>query len=355
MIIQGPNPELTTLQVIGDEIKASLDAAPKNAIFRATVGYISDSGVTRLESSLKKIISQNGTVEVIVGLNQISKKSINALATLYNICGGIGVFVFWNPDINVTFHPKCYLYKKPRGGKIYIWIGSSNFTAQGLFSNYECNLHFVLSPKKDVAFITQIEDYFKKIRESDYCHTVDLARLTQFKSLKGIPRGEKPANDSPKIKKQIKNILGIKPNVTLPQNAFVMTLSKNDIDGKRWEPYFLIPLAAIQSNNAFWHWPLTKSQGSKYPSITIKANITVGQKKVAENRRIYFVKGKSELRFVSPIIYNLGLNFLGSILLAQKKNYSYQIEIIDKTDQRFPLLLKHATNVASNQKMWGYV
>ena len=354
MKIQGPNPELVGLEIIGDEIRKSLDSAPKNTIFRATVGYISDSGMAQLKAALKRIITQSGTVEVIVGLNQVSKRSIKALATLYKICGGIGVFVFWNPNINVTFHPKCYLIKTPKRGKIYAWIGSSNFTKQGLFSNYECNLHLVLEPKKDGPLITQIEDYYSKIRNSPYCYALDLARLSQLKTVKGIPSGEKPIVDSPKINDQIKNIFGLKPQVTLPKKAFVMTLSKNDIDGKRGEPYFLVPTAAMQKNNAFWGWPLTKSAASKYPSSAIRAKITVGQNTITENRRIYYVGGRQELRFVSPMIYKLGLSFLGCILLMQHKKHVYQIEVIDKQDQRLAGLLKHATHVASSQKMWGY-
>ncbi|MBA7613733.1 hypothetical protein ES703_20989 [subsurface metagenome] len=354
MKIQGPNPELVGLEIIGDEIRKSLDSAPKNAIFRATVGYISDSGMSQLGTSLKRIITQGGTVEVIVGLNQVSKRSIKALATLYNICGGIGVFVFWNPNINVTFHPKCYLLKIPKSGRIYAWIGSSNFTKQGLFSNYECNLYLVLEPKKDGLLITQIEDYYSKIRNSPYCYALDSARLSQLKTVKGIPSGEKPIVDSPKINDQIKNIFGLKPQVTLPKKAFVMTLSKNDIDGKRGEPYFLIPIAAMQKNEAFWGWPLTKSAASKYPSSAIQAKIKVGQNTITENRRIYYVAGRQELRFVSPTIYKLGLSFLGAILLMQHKKHVYHIEVIDKQDQRFAGLLKHATHVASSQKIWGY-
>lgn len=354
MKIQGPNPELVGLEIIGDEIRKSLDSAPKGAIFRATVGYISNSGVIKLGRSLKKIITQGGTVEVIVGLNQVSKRSVKALGTLYNICGGVGIFVFWNPDIKVTFHPKCYLLKTPKIGKTYAWIGSSNFTKQGLFSNYECNLYLVLEPKKDGLLITQIEDYYSKIRSSPYCYALDLASLNQLKTVKGIPSGEKPIVDSPKINDQLKDIFGVKPPVTLPKKAFIMTLSKNDIDGKRGDPYFLVPIAAMQKNKAFWGWPLTKSAASKYPSSVIKAQITVGQNTTTENRRIYYVGGRRELRFVSPTIYKLGLSFLGSILLVRRKKHLYQIEVVGKQDQRFARLLKHATNVASSQKIWGY-
>jgi HKD family nuclease len=354
MKIIGPNPASAELEVIGDEIRKSLDSAPKQTIFCATVGYISDSGMKRLKASLKKIIAQGGTVEVIVGLNQVSKRSLAALATLYNICSGIGVFVFWNPNINVTFHPKCYLLKPPKSGAIYVWIGSSNFTKQGLFSNYECNLHFVLDPKRDQSLISQIEDYYSKIRNSPYCHALDQGRLKRLATVRGIPSGEKPISTSPKINEQIKKIFGLKHRVTLPKNAFIMTLSKNDIAGKRWEPYFLIPMAAMQAAPSFWDWPLTEMTKSKYPKKDINAEISVGQRKTIENRRIYYVDGRKELRFVSPTIYKLGLSFSGSIVLIHKKNHKYHIDVVEKHDQRFAILLKYATQVASSQKLWGY-
>lgn len=354
MKIQGPNPELSDAEIIGVEIQKTLDSAPKRTLFRATVGYISDSGMKQMEASLKKIISQNGTVEVIVGLNQVSKKSIMALDTLHNICGGIGVFVFWNSNINVTFHPKCYMLTTPKNSKTFVWIGSSNFTKPGLFSNYECNLHLVLEPKKDSQLITQIENYYSKIRNSPYCHVLDMARLTQLKKVKGIPSGEKPTHTSPKINDQLKNIFDLKTKIPLPKKAFVMTLSKNDIDGKRGEPYFLVPISAKEENNAFWGWPLTQSSASVYPSSVIQAKIKVGQKVIMENRRIYFVPSKTELRFVSSTIYKLGLSFLGSLLLIQRKKQMYQIDVIGKEDRRFASLLKLAIHTASSQKMWGY-
>ena len=134
-----------------------------------------------------------------------------------------------------------------------------------------------------------------------------------------------------------------------------MTLSKNDIDSKRGEPYFLVPIAAMQINKAFWGWPLPKTSASKFPSSTIKAKIVVGKKAITENRRIYYVGGRQELRFVSPTIYKLGLPFLGSILIIKRKNHVYHLQVVDKQDQMFAGLLKHATHVASSQKMWGYI
>lgn len=355
MKIQGPNPELVELEIIGDEILKSLDMAPKNSIFRATVGYISDSAVKSFRKSLERIINEGGTVEIIVGLNQVSKRSIAALENLYNICNGIGVYVFWNPDINVTFHPKCYLLKNPKDDKLCIWIGSSNFTRQGLFSNYECNIHLVLESQKDKILIKQFEDYYAKLRESIYCHALADAKIKKLKGLKNIPRGEKPISLTPQISNDIKIIFGINESLTLPNNAFVMTLSKNDIDAKRFEPYFLIPIAALHVNKAFWGWPLPVTDKSKYPSKDIKASISVKNKITVENRRIYYVESRKELRFVSKKIYNLGLTFLGSIIMIIKNNDSYNIEVIGKNDYRFSALLKHTTQAASQQKLWGYI
>jgi hypothetical protein len=219
----------------------------------------------------------------------------------------------------------------------------------------------VLKPNSDGPLITQIEDYYSKVRNSTHCHALDSVRLSQLKMVKGIPRGEKPVVDSKKIDEQIKSIFGIKPQITLPKKAFIMTLAKNDIDGKRGEPYFLIPVLAKEKNKVFWGWPLPEPANLKHPSRKIQAKITVtdGQDTITENRRIYYFGKRQEFRFVSPKIYNLGMSFQGAFVMMvhhiHHGEHEYEIEIVGKQDKRFAELLKQATNVASHQKVWGYI
>lgn len=347
MNILGPNPTQKGYQTIGAEIKKALNAAPTSTIFRATVGYLSESGVNKLKPSLKRIIARGGTIEIIVGLNQVSTKSIRALTALNTICNGVGIFIFWNPDSNVTFHPKCYLISTRNGHLTNAWIGSSNFTKYGLFANYECNLHFA----KDAInkqFMQQIENYYSKIRTSPYCYHLNPTRLRSLQKIKQLPRGERPTTNTSQVHSDIKRIFGRKKDVA-PTGTFIMTLSKNDIDGKRWDPYFLIPTAAIARQRSFWHFPLRKGLNKQ-----ITAAITANNKQYRENRRIYYVDERQELRFVSPAIYKLGLAFLGAIAVIKWENGVYKIEVIQKHDPRFSGLLRRATRIASHQKRWGY-
>jgi HKD family nuclease len=352
--ILGPNPTINGCSVIGNELKTALANASKRSIFRSAVGYISDAGTNSIKPDLIKIISNGGSVEIIVGLNQVTQKSIKALGTLSTICAGVGIFVFWNPNLRVTFHPKCYLLKPPKSQTLKVWIGSSNLTQFGLYNNYECNLYFPLSQKNDKVFISEIEYFYSQIRNSPFCHAVDTNLLTQLKALKKLPQGEHPTPNSTVTDGELENIFNKKKELKIKSKTFVMTLAGNDISGKRGEPYFLIPLAATKGNTRFWGLPLKIPQGSTYPTKYIYATVKIKNSKTVENRRIYYVGGKTELRFVSPKIYNLGLSYVGSILTISKNKTGYNLEVFNKSSPKYSGLLKYASNIASNQKMWGY-
>ena len=57
------------------------------------------------------------------------------------------------------FHPKIYLFEG--GTKSALIIGSSNLTAQGLFSNIEASLLIKIDKDEDKEIITQIKKYYK--------------------------------------------------------------------------------------------------------------------------------------------------------------------------------------------------
>jgi HKD family nuclease len=355
MEIHGPNPNCPTIFPIGKTLTDVISKSPRGSIFRAAVGYISESGVSQISESLSKLIKQNGSTEIIIGLNQLTSSAIKASETLFNLCGQSGVYVQFGLNEKITFHPKIYWVSGNSKG-VHLWIGSSNFTGSGFNHNYECNLYVKIAPKTNESLIKEINDYFTSIRINTYCLPLTADLIAELKTLP-VSKSESPAQDlPPDVRKRLnllfKQRLNKRPKISKP--AFVMTLANNDVSGRRGEPYFLIPVIARDLLPNFWLWPFpTPAIG--FPNIKIQADIKIGPKNITENRRIYFVKDRTEFRFVSPTIYKLGQSFVGSLLLIEKMLSSYTLTIIPKTDKRFPVLVRYATNIASRQKTWGYI
>lgn len=100
--------------------------------FKFIVAYAKTSGVNRLLPSMTDFKAMGGTILGVVGIDQFNT-SYEALISLYNVCNEL--YIYHSEDPMKTFHVKAYSLD---GGNTH-WnaIGSNNFTAGGLFSNYE--------------------------------------------------------------------------------------------------------------------------------------------------------------------------------------------------------------------------
>lgn len=103
--------------------------------FIFSVAYAKTSGVNRLLPYMKDFKSNGGAIKAIVGIDQ-SNTSYEALKALCSVCDSL--FIYHSEDFTSTFHVKAYLLSGTRGN--WIAIGSNNFTAGGLFSNYEASM-----------------------------------------------------------------------------------------------------------------------------------------------------------------------------------------------------------------------
>ena len=100
--------------------------------FMFTVAYAKISGVSRLYDAMTSFIADGGKVLATIGIDQ-NNTSYEALKAISEISNDL--FVFHNRSLTSTFHPKMFMLKGKRFGKIY--IGSNNLTNGGLFTNYE--------------------------------------------------------------------------------------------------------------------------------------------------------------------------------------------------------------------------
>lgn len=117
--------------------------------------FISQAGVNGLGAYIKQAKENSKNITIITGVDQkgTSKEALEALFKL-----DINSYVFYQPSVTI-FHPKIYLFEGIE--RSVLIIGSSNLTAQGLFSNVEASLQVQINNKNENVIITQLKDYYK--------------------------------------------------------------------------------------------------------------------------------------------------------------------------------------------------
>jgi len=141
---------------LGDRLKALLNQ--RFDTFYLVVAYVRSSGVAHLQSSLERFRASGGRVKAVVGVDQ--NTSVQGLRLLLPLCDE--VFVFHNRNAESTFHPKIYAFE--RKDRAVVFVGSSNLTGGGLYTNYETNCYF----EYDLAIPHESDSFsrFKQMFES---------------------------------------------------------------------------------------------------------------------------------------------------------------------------------------------
>ena len=104
-------------------------------VFRFIAAYAKISGVNRMLPYMRQFKESGGHILGIVGIDQ-KNTSYEALMSLRDICDTL--FIYHSEDFMKTFHVKAYNFED--GSHSWTAIGSHNFTAGGLFSNYEASM-----------------------------------------------------------------------------------------------------------------------------------------------------------------------------------------------------------------------
>lgn len=153
-------------QALGFQLIDAL-RSEKYCAFRFAVAYAKTSGVNRLLPYMQQFKSAGGQIEGVVGIDQCNT-SYEALQALSSVCGRL--YVYHSEDWSRTFHVKAYCFEEP-SGKSWLAIGSNNFTAGGLFGNYEASI----AAKTDGAMVQQFQELFQHYSDvnSSCCKAAD--------------------------------------------------------------------------------------------------------------------------------------------------------------------------------------
>lgn len=131
------------MEIINQPIRQSLGFQLINALaseqyrsFRFVVAYAKASGVNQLLPHMQRFKAVGGQIEGIVGVDQ-HNTSYEALLALSDVCDRL--YVYHSEGLDHTFHVKAY-YFEGSSRKNWLAVGSNNFTAGGLFGNYEASI-----------------------------------------------------------------------------------------------------------------------------------------------------------------------------------------------------------------------
>lgn len=163
---------------LGDEIIERLQSGEYKE-FWFIVAYAKTSGVNRLLPSMQEFKEAGGQIIGVVGIDQFNT-SYEALKSLNTLCDKL--YVYHSEDPMKTFHVKAYFLKGPSGN--WITIGSSNFTAGGLFSNYEACMSKCTDDPEEKSMVIKLfssysdsdspcckkieNDFIERLLEADY-------------------------------------------------------------------------------------------------------------------------------------------------------------------------------------------
>lgn len=122
--------------------------------FKFIVAYAKTSGVSTLQPAMKKFKDAGGTIKGIVGIDQ-SNTSYEALVALLSSCDEL--YIYHVDDFKRTFHVKAYFLESDSDK--WLSVGSNNFTAGGLFNNYEASLACIANEELSQSFNEMFEQY----------------------------------------------------------------------------------------------------------------------------------------------------------------------------------------------------
>lgn len=144
---------LTTL--LGEAASGKYD----EAVFVSA--FAKRAGIVRLKPALTALKASTSTLTCIVGVdhNGTSREAVNDLFDLAD-----RLFIVHSTRPDVTFHPKAYLFKGPTAASLL--IGSSNFTAGGLYTNMELGVELEFDLPADASELVDATTWTTSLSDS---------------------------------------------------------------------------------------------------------------------------------------------------------------------------------------------
>ena len=189
---------------IGDVIKQALQDAHRAQF---AVAFLKYSGVDYIERSLKQCLANNGSLEIITGLDfkATEGKALRYFVRLKKQYPQVKLFCFGDKADNKTgivFHPKIYLFenKKETTGV----VGSANLTRGGMTTNFEVNAIF--RERKPVHF-SQLQAIYNSVKFQDSVFAPDEEYIDGYEEIfNALSKNERQARESKELQKIMEQV-----------------------------------------------------------------------------------------------------------------------------------------------------
>ncbi|OHC00014.1 MAG: restriction endonuclease [Planctomycetes bacterium RIFCSPLOWO2_12_FULL_39_13] len=147
---------------------------------RIAIAFLKYSGIRVIEKSLDQCLKNNGSVEIIAGLDfkTTDPQSMHYLIQLQKTTSNLKFYCYGDKDINknnIVFHPKIYLFQGKR--ETTGIVGSTNLTAGGLMTNFEANVIFKESKP---LYFSQLEAIYNSVKFTDSIFSPDEEYLAGY-------------------------------------------------------------------------------------------------------------------------------------------------------------------------------
>ncbi len=264
------------------------------AYFACQTGFFSHDGLALFAGELGRALTLGGQVHIVVGANNaaVGRHALEAALDIVEPFGGAGSIVL-AVFPNVFMHPKTY-YIEGRDGVRHAYVGSANFTEEGLTRHIEAgiSLDSTVDPSAPLNEIRAAIDKWRLQADPNaiLVRRADLAQLERDGTI-GVPLTPRPATSTgggrPGSVSRFPSLPRIitpppRPRITPaapavapplsalagagPQLSIVKRLSRLDTKGFRLEPgtlYIALP-ASLASQ-----LPMTRSGRNREPRLNL--------------------------------------------------------------------------------------
>lgn len=393
--VNQPFGQAGTPETLGDLLTNEIRSADYRTL-DIWVAFATSSGTSRVFGPIRDLVQRGGSAVVHIGL---SNGVTSSQAAEQLLLAGASVFGFETGG-TVLFHPKVYLLR----GRTRIWvsIGSSNLTADGLFRNFETNSITTGDPRRqgDRTVLRELTDALQNLNAiqgaSRAITAADLPGLIVSNALldetlvpvpqrvpsvlrttrrvRGelvrirVPAAPPPHPDLGTIRRPARAPAAAAPvaGVALQSRYFAMTLSEFDTShrrGVRGTPEISLPEESV----AFF--PAVQLQGRQYPDVyfDVLLNERTGAARTAQYRLWQRPPGAA----VGHADWRINVRHetidqtrpaAGDILLIERlpdgSTPAYEVWIVQPNDPEHGRLLARCTNEVQARgrggvKRWG--
>ena len=227
---------------IGNIINQELQNA--NSV-KMAVAFLKYSGVQVIEQALNNCLKNNGSIEIIAGLDfkTTDPQAMHYFIQLQKQGSNLKFNCYGDKEenrTNIVFHPKIYLFQK--GRETTGIVGSTNLTRGGLLTNFEVNV--VIKETKPLYF-SQLEAIYNSVKFTDSVFSPDEEYLAGYADVyKAFLQNEERAIEDKGVQNVVRQINrraeflpGTVPSI---KNLIIGVIKNEQLKGNEFVPLQLI-------------------------------------------------------------------------------------------------------------------